>query len=102
MLAEELMRWAKRMLWDEGAGAFRESRLDPRHPFVLNCERRRSSAGWPSFTVRRVPVGRCAGFRCGLRGDTTRILSTLDKAYRHHGLTCAVYGLALTEWVALR
>jgi hypothetical protein len=103
MLAEELMGWAKRSLWDEAAGALRESHLDPRHPFVLNCEAARVFCrlailhGQEDYRSAAVLAS-----DADYAADATRILTTQNRSYQHHGLTSAVYGLALTEWLSLR
>ena len=102
MLAEELMGWGKRMLWDEDAAAFRESRLDPRHPFALNCEAARVFCRLAILhSQEEYRSAAVLASDADYAGDATRILSTQDKAYQRHGLTSAVYGLALIEWVGL-
>ena len=102
MLAEELMGWAKRMLWDADEGLFRESQLDAGHPFVLNCEAARVScrlAVLQSEDVYRRAAVPAPG--ADYRNDALRILSAEDGAYQQHGLASAIYGLALIDCLRL-
>jgi hypothetical protein len=114
MLAEELMQFAHRTLWDQAAhGFFREPsppRGDPApgqdtprqdKPFVLNCEAARVlcrlAALHHSGEYRRAAV---LAPDADYGRDAALTLTALEPSYRQHGVNGAIYGLALGEWLA--
>jgi uncharacterized protein YyaL (SSP411 family) len=97
MLAEELMRYALRVMWDEAAGAFVDraegdvpdvcGRLrDPQRPLGPNCEA-------ASLLLR---LARLTGDR-ELDARANRILRCFAGSYRAEGLLGAPYALAMLE-----
>lgn len=99
MLAEELMRTALRILWDEEVAAFadRAGRPDdvgllrePIHPLQANCE-----AAVVLLRLAREPERECAA---DLEQPARRILETFAGRYRDDGILGAPYGLAMLEF----
>jgi uncharacterized protein YyaL (SSP411 family) len=104
MLAEELMQFARRMLWTADGGGFLDWHGDgtfvPREerPFVLNCEAAR--------VLRRLAVLHDTEEYCDVaviapdadyRRDAAETLASLGGRYRELGAAAAVYAIALLE-----
>ena len=88
MLAAELMQFAIRTMWDEGAGAFRD-RVDPADPiipFELNCHAAAVLDRLGILTSDRAYQDRAR-----------LILESLANGYRRHELLGAPYALAVRE-----
>ena len=105
MLAEELMQYARRMLWTQaggflgwlGDGTF--VRPDEK-PFALNCEAAR--------VLRRLAALHDTDEYCEVaviapdadyRRDATETLASVAGQYRGHGTAAAIYAIALVECV---
>ena len=108
MLAEELMQFSRRTWWDEARSCFRGTlNLEPGtlNPelFALNCEVARVLCRLAALhrddDYRRAAV---VAAHSDYSSHAERILASLSPAYREHGLTAAIYGLALDEWLSLR
>jgi hypothetical protein len=110
MLAEELMRFARRTLWDEQDGGFfggltpgEDGKAGRAKPFALNCEAAR-------VLCRLDVLHRDAGQReggvmsdaCDYADDAARTLLSQTPDLRARDLEAAVYGIALGEWLTLR
>jgi uncharacterized protein YyaL (SSP411 family) len=93
MLAAELMQFAVRTMWDDGASAFRDrtSLADPVYPFQLNCEAACVLDRLASLTGDST-----------LRSRAVAILGTLASEYRRHELFGAPYALAVREVIDRR
>ena len=93
MLAAELMQYAIRTMWDEGAACFRDRVEEeaPLWPFGLNCEaacvldRMATMTGDAAYHDRAVTI-----------------LGTLSPEYRRHGVFAAPYALAVLEVIERR
>jgi hypothetical protein len=102
MLAEELMQFARRSLWDEKAGAFCASTLDRHHPLVDNCYAARvlcrlaALHADPDY-VKSAVVAPHADYV----NDAARVLSREGRSHRKGEPESAAYGLALAEWLDL-
>jgi hypothetical protein len=102
MLAEELMQFARRSLWDEEAGAFWASTIDRHQPFVDNCNAARvlcrlaALHGDPDY-VKAAVVAPHADYA----QDAARVLSRESQSYQKGEPATAAYGLALAEWLDL-
>jgi len=100
MLAEELMQFARRTLWDDRHGGF----FDPSgvRPFRLNCEAARVlcrlSVLHRDDEYRQVAV---LASDADYGRDAALTLASQTSVYRQHGPSSAVYGFALAEWLAL-
>jgi hypothetical protein len=100
MLAEELMQFARRTLWDEAAGVFAADPGMPDRPFVLNC----AAAG---VYLRIAALHTEGNYRdaaviatdADYRGDAARILSAQSARLGDLGVERAVYGLTLADWL---
>jgi hypothetical protein len=106
MLAEELMQFARRTLWDEQDGGFFEQAdaIGGRvKPFALNCEAAR-------VLCRLDALHRDTQYQNGAvvvevadyAGDAARTLVSQTPNLHACGLGAAVYGLALDEWLSLQ
>jgi uncharacterized protein YyaL (SSP411 family) len=99
MLAEELIQFARRTLWDEEGGGFREQAGTDAKPFVLNCEASRvlvrlnALHGTPAYRDAAVLAPDADYDR-----DAARLLASVERSSHDHGVDAAVFGLALTEW----
>lgn len=109
MLAEELMQFARRTLWDaavdafdatppaEAAGRAADRRADR---FVLNCEAARVLCRLASLhddaEYRKAAV---IAPDADYRMDAARILASLEPSSRERGLGAAIFGVALGEWM---
>jgi hypothetical protein len=102
MLAEELMQFARRSLWDEEAGAFWASTLDRHQPLVDNCNAARvlcrlaALHADPEY-VKTAVVAPHADYA----HDAARVLSREGQGYQKGEPATAAYGLALAEWLDL-
>jgi len=95
MLAEELMQFARRTLWDDETGGFLDA------PFLLNCEAARvlcRLAALHDAEEYRQRAVLAPGADHGLAAG--RILAALEPLYRDEGVKGAIYGVALGEWLA--
>jgi uncharacterized protein YyaL (SSP411 family) len=96
MLAEELMRYAVRTMWDDQAGGFRDRTpragqeigllREPHRPLALNCEAAR--------VLHRLGV---LTDQDELRALALATLGAMTSTYRSYGLWGAEYGLAAIE-----
>jgi uncharacterized protein YyaL (SSP411 family) len=101
MLAEELVQWARRSLWDDSAALFRESPAESGHPFAGNCDAARVLLRLSSLhgqAAYRQAAVLAPGADYGR--DACRILDAHRATYQQQGLASAVYGLALFEELA--
>lgn len=102
MLAEELMQFARRTLWNEAMGCFVDVERSPADMCRLNCAAARVFCGLaalhrdPDYVAAAI-IGPDAAYA----EDAGRILASQEKAARSAGLEAAAYGLALVEWLAL-
>jgi hypothetical protein len=98
MLAEELMQFARRTLWDAGDGGFFDGDSGTK-PFALNCEAAsalcRLALLHGSDDYQRAAV---VASDADYRGDAGRILEWLAPSAPELGLAGAVYGLAAADW----
>jgi uncharacterized protein YyaL (SSP411 family) len=103
MLAEELMQFARRTLWDDGAARFIDAQLDPVDTCFLNCDAARVLCGLAALHAddgyRAAAVIRP---EAAYADDAARILTAQEGASRESGACRGAYGLALQEWLALR
>lgn len=101
MLAEELMQFAHRTLWDAQGGGFQD-RPQGTKPFALNCEAAR-------VLSRLAGLHRADDYRkaaviasdADYGRDAARTLASQAAVYRQHGPLSALYGLALVEWLEI-
>lgn len=107
MLAEELMQFARRTLWDESAGGFFDSpgalvASGPK-PFAANCEAARVLCRIETLhrdeEYLKIAVVADAG---SCVADAGRTLASQTPSLRNRGLGAAVYVVALTEWLHLQ
>jgi hypothetical protein len=102
MLAEELMQFARRSLWDEESGAFWASTLDRHQPLVDNCNAARvlcrlaALHAHPDYIKAAVVAPHADYAR-----DAARVLSREGQGYQKGEPATAAYGLALAEWLDL-
>jgi len=109
MLAEELMQFARRTLWDDEAGGFfgRDTTksvstgdADREKPFVLNCEAARVLCRLDALhrdpEYQKVAVIAEAS---NYARDAERTLLSQTANLRRRGSGAAMYGIALTEWL---
>jgi uncharacterized protein YyaL (SSP411 family) len=106
MLAEELVQFARRALWDDGQAAFRESpdAVTDSRPFALNCDAVRVLCRLAALhhddDYRHVAV---VAADANYKADAERIL--MAHASDAHGRSladAAAYGLALAEYTNLQ
>jgi len=103
MLAEELMQYARRMLWTQ-AGGFLDWLGDgtfvrpDEQPFALNCEAarvlRRLAALHDTDEYREVAV---IAPDADYRRDAAETLASVGARYRDYGAAAAIYAIALVE-----
>ena len=102
MLAEELMQFARRMLWDDDLGSFAEEKLDPAETFRLNCDAARVLCGLAALHAdtdyRAAAVIRADATYAA---DAARILGAQEVFSRASSSCGGAYGLALQEWLGL-
>jgi hypothetical protein len=102
MLAEELMQFARRSLWDEETGAFWASTLDRHQPLVDNCNAARvfcrlaALHADPDY-IKAAVVAPHADYA----QDAARVLSRVSQSSQKGEPATAAYGLALAEWLDL-
>jgi hypothetical protein len=109
MLAEELMQFARRTLWDDEAGGFFDrdatksvstGDADREKPFVLNCEAARVLCRLDALhrdpEYQKVAVIAEAS---NYARDAERTLLSQTANLRRRGSGAAMYGIALTEWL---
>jgi hypothetical protein len=98
MLAEELMQFARRTLWDAAEGGFFDGHSGAK-PFALNCEAAsvlcRLALLHGSDDYQRAAV---VASDADYRRDAERILQWLAPSAPELGLAGAVYGLAAGDW----
>jgi hypothetical protein len=103
MLAEELIQFARRTLWDDGRGVFTERSESSAAPFALNCEAARVLCRLAALhhddDYRHVAV---IAADADYRGDAARILAAQSSEARDRGVDGAIYGLTLSEWLDLQ
>ena len=111
MLAEELMLFSRRTLWDEAQEGFRDRAAgppegsigllaEPVRPLALNCDAVRVLCRLDRLGAApdyRAAVGARPGH--DFRGAAARTLASQAALYREHGVAAACYGLALAEWL---
>jgi hypothetical protein len=101
MLAEELMQFARRTLWDDRSACFTDAPLDPVDTCVLNCDAARVLCGLAALHgdegYRAAAVIRP---EAAYADDAARILIAQEGASRESGACRGAYGLALQEWLA--
>jgi hypothetical protein len=103
MLAEELMQFARRTLWDESMGHFADGRLDQIDTFRLNCDAVRVLCGLAALHADDEYRGAAV-----IRPDATYahdaacILSAQENFSRTSAAFGGAYGLALQQWLSLR
>ena len=102
MLAEELMQFARRRLWDETAGCFVDPDHAPDEVFRLNCRAARvmlrlGALHRDADYVAAAIIGPDAAYG----QDAARILVSQHAASCGLGADQAEYGLALLEWLDL-
>jgi hypothetical protein len=102
MLAEELMQFVRRTLWQEASGAFCDATVERAESFLLNCKAARvlsrlamlhADDGYRQAAV----VATAADYQ----NDAGRILNAHANWYREPWVLCSAYGLALAEWFGL-
>jgi len=102
MLAEEVMQYARRSLWNEQDGAFVASTVDRDQPFAANCDAARvlcrlaALHADPEY-VKAAVVAPHADYA----HDAARVLSDKGQSDRNAGTSSAAYGLALAEWLEI-
>jgi hypothetical protein len=100
MLAEELMQFARRTLWDEKAAAFVAAPGARDRPFALNCAAAsvygRLARLHAADEYRAVAV---FAADADYRGDAARILSAQSETLGDLGMERALYGITLAEWL---
>jgi hypothetical protein len=102
MLAEELMQYARRLLWDDEAGVFFASESDRDKPFALNCDAVRVLCRLAALhDTDDYQAAAVVAPDANYAADAERVLTTEGRHYRELGTAGAVYGLALTEWLEL-
>jgi hypothetical protein len=104
MLAEELVQFARRTLWDDDLAAFRPAAHDGADAFALNCEAARVLCRLAALhhddDYRHVAV---VAVGADYRTDAERILMAQAATACDRDLTdAAAYGLALAEFSKLR
>jgi hypothetical protein len=103
MLAEELVQYARRTLWDDEQAAFRDTSAEAGDGFALNCEAARVLCRLAALhhddDYRHVAV---VAVGADYRADADRILTAQASHADERNLTdAAAYGLALTEFAKL-
>jgi hypothetical protein len=106
MLAEELVQFARRALWDEQHTSFRESpdAVTESRPFALNCDAVRVLCRLAALhhddDYRHVAV---VAADANYKADAERILSAQASIAHDRALTeAAAYGLALADYTNLQ
>jgi hypothetical protein len=98
MLADELIQFSRRTLWDADAGGFFGGAGANEKPFVLNCEAAcvliRLHALYTSNDYAEAAVLN-ADQDANYGRDAERVLEALEAVYRDRGSAAAAYALAL-------
>jgi len=109
MLAEELIQFARRTLWDDGDGGFFDSptagdgRPGRAKPFAINCEAARVLCRLEVLHLdSEYRAGAIVAEASDYAGDAARTLASQTPNLRARGLDAAVYGVALGEWLTLQ
>jgi uncharacterized protein YyaL (SSP411 family) len=103
MLAEELVQFARRTLWDETDGGFYEQPGTDVKPFALNCEAARTLCRLAALhRAQEYAKAAVIAPDADYGGDAARTLSALEPSYRDYGANAAIYAVALGEWLGLR
>jgi hypothetical protein len=110
MLAEELMQFTRRTLWDDRGGGFFESPVaaegggaEGAKPFALNCAAARVLCRLELLHLDTdYRAGAVVAEASDYGGDASRTLESQTPNLRARGLDAAVYGIALEEWLTLR
>jgi hypothetical protein len=104
MLAEELMQFAHRTLWDRAERGYFNEPVDKApvdKPFALNCEAARVLCRLAdlhdSAEYRRAAV---LAPDTDYGRDAALTLEALEPSYRQRGVNGAIYGVALGEWLS--
>ena len=103
MLAEELVQFARRTLWDDEQAAFRESldAVTDSRPFVLNCDAVRVlcrlAALHDDDAYRAAAVIASAA---DYRADAERMLERISHIVADRSGDAALFGVAFGEWRA--
>jgi len=101
MLAEELMQFARRTLWDERDWGFYDAPHGTK-PFALNCEAARIECRLAGLhgedDYRKAAV---IAVDADYLLDALRTLESQTRVYRQQGPLSAVYGLALGEYLSM-
>jgi hypothetical protein len=98
MLAEELMQFARRTLWDEEGSAFRSAATRCDHPFAANCAAVRvwcRLARLHADEDYRAAAVMAPG--ADYRADAAVVLASRSVELAACGMDAAVYGLALAD-----
>jgi uncharacterized protein YyaL (SSP411 family) len=102
MLAEELMQFVRRSLWDDEEGVFAAAAGSHAHPFLGNCAAARV---WCRLAALHAEDDyRAAAVTApdaAYRAEAARVLVARPVVLAASGMAGAVYGLALLEWLAL-
>jgi hypothetical protein len=104
MLAEELVQFARRTLWDDQQAAFRATSAEAADAFALNCEAVRVLCRLAALhhddDYRHVAV---VAVGADYRADAERILAAQASSAHSRDLAgAAAYGLALAEFANLQ
>ena len=103
MLAEELMHFARRTLWDDTTGGFFDAAPAGDKSFDVNCGAARVlcriEALHRDAEYLKVAVVAAAD-TCA--SDAARTLGSQTPGVRQRGLAAAAYGIALGEWLHLQ
>jgi hypothetical protein len=104
MLAEELVQFARRTLWDHEQAAFRAASTEASDAFTLNCEAVRVLCRLAALhhddDYRHVAV---VAVGADYRADAERILAAQAASAHARDLAgAAAYGLALAEFADLQ
>jgi hypothetical protein len=99
MLAEELMQFARRTLWDAGAGGFfgTPGSGSREKPFVLNCEAARVLGRLAELNRDDDYRSRAVATEADYTADARLALASQAPRVREQGLDGASYGLALLD-----
>lgn len=105
MLAEELIRFALRTMWDAQEGGFfaAADRRDPQKPFAANCETARVLCRLAALHVDgSYRAAAVTAPDSDYARDAARTLASQEGRLQHGGVDAALYGLALSDWLGLR
>jgi len=101
MLAEELMQFARRSWWNDRTGGFAQPANPANLDFVTNCAAARVLCRLAVLhqddEYRSVAV---IAHQSDYGRDAQRTLEALASSYRDQGSAGAIYGVALSEWLA--